>query len=247
MSLTDVATAAGLARPTARRLLLTLEELGFVRSCGGMFELTPKVLTLGTAYVVVAGAVGHRPAAPRGAGRADRRVLVDGAARRQRHRLRRPGVGAEAHRAAGRRSARASRRCRPRRARCCWPPSPPDELDGRARRAQPRRAAAVHRPLARAAARRAHRGAGPRLGAGRRGAGAGRPLGRRPGAGRDRRGAGGHERDGARGGDLARAAAAGAPARCCCARPATSAPSGRCGSRARTCELRRAPGTSATA
>ena len=51
MSLTDVATAAGLARPTARRLLLTLEELGFVRSSGGTFALTPKVLTLGMAYV----------------------------------------------------------------------------------------------------------------------------------------------------------------------------------------------------
>ena len=51
MSLSDVATAAGLARPTARRLLLTLEELGFVRSSGGLFQLTPKVLTLGTAYV----------------------------------------------------------------------------------------------------------------------------------------------------------------------------------------------------
>src|SRR4051795_3996460 len=51
MSLTDVATAAGLARPTARRLLLTLEELGFVRSAEGGFELTPKVLTLGMAYV----------------------------------------------------------------------------------------------------------------------------------------------------------------------------------------------------
>src|SRR5215217_1112167 len=55
MSLTEVATAAGLARPTARRLLLTLEELGFVRSCGGAFSLTPKVLTLGMAYV---GALG---------------------------------------------------------------------------------------------------------------------------------------------------------------------------------------------
>ena len=55
MSLTEVATAAGLARPTARRLLLTLEELGFVRSAGGTFELTPKVLTLGMAYV---GALG---------------------------------------------------------------------------------------------------------------------------------------------------------------------------------------------
>ncbi|TFV86819.1 IclR family transcriptional regulator C-terminal domain-containing protein [Blastococcus sp. CT_GayMR16] len=55
MSLSEVATAAGLARPTARRLLLTLEELGFVRSCGTSFVLTPKVLTLGMAYV---GALG---------------------------------------------------------------------------------------------------------------------------------------------------------------------------------------------
>jgi IclR family pca regulon transcriptional regulator len=55
MSLSEVATAAGLARPTARRLLLTLEELGFVRSVDGGFELTPKVLTLGMAYV---GALG---------------------------------------------------------------------------------------------------------------------------------------------------------------------------------------------
>lgn len=55
MSLSDVATAAGLARPTARRLLLTLEELGFVRSTAGAFQLTPKVLTLGMAYV---GALG---------------------------------------------------------------------------------------------------------------------------------------------------------------------------------------------
>src|SRR5437764_8479221 len=51
MTLSDVATAAGLARPTARRLLLTLEELGFVGSSGGVCRLTPKVLTLGMAYV----------------------------------------------------------------------------------------------------------------------------------------------------------------------------------------------------
>ena len=55
MSLSEVASAAGLARPTARRLLLTLEELGFVRSSGGVFQLTPKVLALGMAYV---GALG---------------------------------------------------------------------------------------------------------------------------------------------------------------------------------------------
>jgi IclR family pca regulon transcriptional regulator len=54
-SLSDVAGAAGLARPTARRLLLTLEELGFVRQVGGAFELTPKVMTLGTAYIASLG------------------------------------------------------------------------------------------------------------------------------------------------------------------------------------------------
>jgi IclR family transcriptional regulator, pca regulon regulatory protein len=51
MSLSEVAAAAGLARPTARRLLLTLEELGYVRASGGTFALTPKVLDLGMAYV----------------------------------------------------------------------------------------------------------------------------------------------------------------------------------------------------
>jgi IclR family transcriptional regulator, pca regulon regulatory protein len=55
MSLADVATATGLARPTARRLLLTLEELGYVRSLDGAFSLTPKVITLGTAYVASLG------------------------------------------------------------------------------------------------------------------------------------------------------------------------------------------------
>ena len=50
-SLSDVAQSTGLARPTARRLLLTLEELGYVRQREGAFELTPQVLTLGTAYV----------------------------------------------------------------------------------------------------------------------------------------------------------------------------------------------------
>lgn len=55
MSLADVATATGLARPTARRLLLTLEELGYVRSVDGAFSLTPKVVTLGTAYVASLG------------------------------------------------------------------------------------------------------------------------------------------------------------------------------------------------
>jgi IclR family transcriptional regulator, pca regulon regulatory protein len=51
MSLTDVASATGLARPTARRILLTLSELGYVRAEGSGFTLTPRVLELGVAYV----------------------------------------------------------------------------------------------------------------------------------------------------------------------------------------------------
>jgi IclR family pca regulon transcriptional regulator len=55
MTLTEIAAAAGLARPTARRLLLTLAELGYVRAEGGSFALTPRVLRLGMAYVNALG------------------------------------------------------------------------------------------------------------------------------------------------------------------------------------------------
>lgn len=50
-TLTEIAAATELARPTARRILLTLEELGYVRGVGGGFELTPRVLELGMAYL----------------------------------------------------------------------------------------------------------------------------------------------------------------------------------------------------
>ncbi|GAA4512615.1 MULTISPECIES: IclR family transcriptional regulator domain-containing protein [Nonomuraea] len=51
MTLTEVATATGLARPTARRILLTLSELGYARAEQGGFALTPRVLELGVSYV----------------------------------------------------------------------------------------------------------------------------------------------------------------------------------------------------
>src|ERR1700754_4718507 len=55
LTLTEVAAATRLARPTARRLLLTLEELGYVRATGNQFVLTPRVLSLGMAYVCSLG------------------------------------------------------------------------------------------------------------------------------------------------------------------------------------------------
>ncbi|MGH3488007.1 MAG: IclR family transcriptional regulator domain-containing protein [Actinopolymorphaceae bacterium] len=51
MTLSEVAVATQLARPTARRILRTLESLGYVRPAGGGFTLTPRVLELGLTYV----------------------------------------------------------------------------------------------------------------------------------------------------------------------------------------------------
>jgi IclR family pca regulon transcriptional regulator len=51
MTLSEIAAVTGLARPTVRRILLTLEELGYVRSAERGFGLTPRVLELGMAYV----------------------------------------------------------------------------------------------------------------------------------------------------------------------------------------------------
>lgn len=55
MSLVEIAAATSLARPTARRMLLTLESLGYVRSVSGGFTLTPRVLELGLTYVQATG------------------------------------------------------------------------------------------------------------------------------------------------------------------------------------------------
>ncbi|OJX65250.1 MAG: hypothetical protein BGO95_07385 [Micrococcales bacterium 73-13] len=51
MTLSEVAEATALSRATARRLLHTLETLGYVRSDGRAFALTPRVLELGFAYL----------------------------------------------------------------------------------------------------------------------------------------------------------------------------------------------------
>jgi IclR family transcriptional regulator, pca regulon regulatory protein len=51
LTLSDAARLAGLTRATTRRVLHTLEALGYVSSNGRLFALTPKVLDLGYAYL----------------------------------------------------------------------------------------------------------------------------------------------------------------------------------------------------
>ncbi|MEU9345774.1 helix-turn-helix domain-containing protein [Streptomyces sp. NPDC048278] len=50
-TLSEVARACDLTRAAARRLLLTLADLGYVHSDGRLFRLTPRVLELGYAYL----------------------------------------------------------------------------------------------------------------------------------------------------------------------------------------------------
>ena len=51
LRLSDVARATGLTRAAARRFLLTLTRLGYVRQDGTSFSLRPRVLELGYAYL----------------------------------------------------------------------------------------------------------------------------------------------------------------------------------------------------
>jgi IclR family pca regulon transcriptional regulator len=51
LGLSEVARATGLTRATARRFLLTLVNLGYVRQEGNRFSLRPRVLELGFSYL----------------------------------------------------------------------------------------------------------------------------------------------------------------------------------------------------
>src|SRR5687768_15211300 len=50
-TLSEVAARSGLSRAGARRILLTLQTLGYVSSDGRYFSLTPRILDLGFAYL----------------------------------------------------------------------------------------------------------------------------------------------------------------------------------------------------
>jgi IclR family pca regulon transcriptional regulator len=51
LTLSDVARETGLARAVARRFLLTLQDLGYVRADDRRFSLTPRVLELGYSFL----------------------------------------------------------------------------------------------------------------------------------------------------------------------------------------------------
>ncbi|MCP2034289.1 IclR family pca regulon transcriptional regulator [Planomicrobium sp. HSC-17F08] len=51
MTVSDTAKKTGLSRPAARRILLTLEALGFAESKNGSYSLTARTLSLGYAYL----------------------------------------------------------------------------------------------------------------------------------------------------------------------------------------------------
>jgi IclR family transcriptional regulator, pca regulon regulatory protein len=51
LTLSDVARSTGLTRAAARRFLLTLADLGYMRTDGRWFTLSPRILELGYAYL----------------------------------------------------------------------------------------------------------------------------------------------------------------------------------------------------
>lgn len=53
----ELAAATGLSRPAIRRILLTLQKLGYVAPVGPRWTLTPRVLTIGQHYAATHGIV----------------------------------------------------------------------------------------------------------------------------------------------------------------------------------------------
>ena len=51
MTLSDAARVTGLPKPTVRRVLLTLVDLGYAETDGRMFRLAPQVMSLAVAYL----------------------------------------------------------------------------------------------------------------------------------------------------------------------------------------------------
>ncbi len=206
MTLSEVAVAAGLARPTARRLLLTLAELGYVRIADNGYALTPRVLDLGIAYTSSLGlwdlARPHLEALVARTHESSSMAQLDGSDIVYVARVSVPkiialrvdiGTRFPAERTSQGKVLLAAlteqqvTETLAHASRSGLPPQPAPSVDCAPGRARP--------------------GPRPGLGPGRRGARSGRTVGGRPGAGRHGHGPGGDERHRARGRDVHRDAA----------------------------------------
>ena len=203
MTLSEVAVAAGLARPTARRLLLTLAELGYVRVSDNTFALTPKVLSLGMAYVSSLGlwdlARPHLEALVARTGESSSMAQLDGGDIVYVARVAVPKIIALRVDIGTRFPA-----IRTSQGKVLLAALSEEAVARRAGPTEPLRPAGL--PGASRGGRQAGAdpGPGPGLGARRRGAGARRTVGGRAGPGQHRVGPGGDERHRARGRDLHR-------------------------------------------
>ncbi len=206
MSLSEVAVAAGLARPTARRLLLTLAELGYVRTTDSGYALTPRVLDLGMAYTSSLGlwdlARPHLEAMVARTHESSSMAQLDGSDIVYVARVSVPKIIALRVDIGTRFPAERTSQGKVLLAALT-------ESEVAAVLAQPSRSGLPAQPAPGTDDPAGRAGPGPRpgLGAGRRGARPRRTVGGRPGAGRHRRGPGRDERHRARRRDLHRDAA----------------------------------------
>ncbi len=120
LTLSDVARRTNLTRAAARRFLLTLVDLGYVRTDGKQFSLTPRVLDLGYAYLCSLSACRRSPS--RTSSASPPRCTSPAAspcstATRSSTSAASPRAASCACRST---SARASPPTRPRWAACCW-------------------------------------------------------------------------------------------------------------------------------
>ena len=111
LTLADAAKRTGLTRATVRRSLHTLAALGYVVCADGKwFELTPKVLDLGYAYLSSLQVGDIAQPYMEALSERVRRVGVGGRARRHGDRVRRPRADEADHAASPSASARDCRR-----------------------------------------------------------------------------------------------------------------------------------------
>ena len=201
MTLSEVAVAAGLARPTARRLLLTLAELGYVRIADSGYALTPRVLDLGIAYTSSLGlwdlARPHLEAMVARTHESSSMAQLDGSDIVYVARVSVPKIIALRVDIGTRFPAERTSQGKVLLAALT-------EQQVTETLAHASRSGLPPQPAPRRSPRGAGPGPCPGVGAGRRGARPGRTVGGRPGAGRHRHGPGGDERHRARGRDVHR-------------------------------------------